>query len=54
MTNREIKNIVAQMKRTRAELIILANMLHEYPDKAREARSAAKIVKNWIEGVSEE
>ena len=49
----ETKQIIVQMERTIVELIILSDMMREYPEKAQEAKGAANIIRNWIEDIKE-
>jgi len=39
------------MRKTKAEMLVLAKMLSEYPDKQAEANGAAEILTNWMENI---
>lgn len=43
--------LIHQIEKTRAALLELSSMLHDYPDKQEEARGAADILSDWIENL---
>ncbi len=50
----EQQQLLRQLELCRVEMFNLGNLLmYDHPDKAIEALGASKILKTWIEGISE-